>query len=226
MPVTEFMDKTEEGIYRALERLGGIANILSLQISVAAIDALDRLIQRGQVRKVGYAVEIVPEPVRKTDTPAENSPQARIMHAKPSKSYREGRRQHYSPLVGPLPARIRQLSARMVHWINTWGDQDAQGLPICEKRALERGLHAHRLPEWTPAIDFLLQRRAISINGRQVSILDIGCDRDLPDPHDPTEKKKARELKQAKRRSRPKRPLSAWVRRKILERGGTIPYGR
>jgi len=212
----EVRDKAEESVYRTVERLGRV-NSASLRVSPQASDALQRLIQRGQVREFGYAVEIVPETVRLTYKPEETRPQTETVNPKPSKP----RRPHYSPLTGPFPARIRQLAARIVHWIENYGDQDAEGRYLCDKRALERGLHASRLPElWTPAIDSLVQGKTIAIEGHQVSI--VGHCSGLPDPFDPDGRKEAKELKQAKRRSRRKRPLSAWVLRKIAEREAEI----
>lgn len=139
------------------------------------------------------------------------------------KTYHDGRRQHYSALTGTSPDQIHQLAARIVHWIKIWGDQNAEGYPVCDKRALERGLHASRLPEWPPAVDLLLKRKAVTILGHEVTIIDLLCDENLPDPFDPTGRKRAKEQKDARRKSRPKRPLSEWVRNKILERGGAIP---
>ncbi len=221
--MTELKDKVEEGVYRTLERLGTV-NILTIhQISVAAGEALERLIQRGFVRKIGYGVEIVPESMRKTDVSPKVKPSTPADERKNVKTYRNGRRQHYSALNGILPDRICQLAARIVHWIEIWGDEDAEGYPVCDKRALERGLHGSRLSEWRPALDLLLKRKAITIVGHEVTIVDPSCDEILPDPFDPTGRKRAKEQKQARRKSRPKRPLSAWVRNKILERGGAIP---
>jgi hypothetical protein len=46
------------------------------QISVAACDALAQLIERGFVRQIGYAVEIVPESMRETDVLPKVEPSA------------------------------------------------------------------------------------------------------------------------------------------------------
>lgn len=208
--MTEVRDKAEESVYRTVERIGRV-NSAMLRVSPQSSDALDRLIQRGELREDGYTVTIVPEVVRLTYKP-ESRPQAETINPKPSKP----RRLTYSPLVGPLPARIRQLAGRITHWINIQGDQDAEGRPTCTRRALERALHAYRLPEYKPAIDSLVASKAIAIEGHQVSIL--GHCNGLPDPFDPDGRKEAKELKQAKRRSRRKRPLSPWVLRKIAER--------
>jgi len=230
--LVEFMDRVEEQVYRTLEGLGGKANVLSLQVSVASGEALRRLVQRRLIREVGCTVEIVPEAVRKTDgreetlTTNDRDQQERNLPKRVAKTYRDGRRQHYAPLTGFLPERTQQLAARIVHWIKVWGDQDAGGCPICEKRSLERGLHAQRFSEWKVAMDLLLEREAIATNGRQVTLVDIDCDRDLPDPFDTRGTKSARAEREARRRSRSKRPLSAWVKRRILERGGAIPEGR
>lgn len=110
-----------------------------------------------------------------------------------------------------------------MHWIKIWGDQNEEGYPTCNKRALERGLHASRLTEWPPALDLLLKQKAVTIVGHEVTVIDPLCDEFLPDPFDPTGGKRGKEQEQARRKSRPKRPLSEWVRKKILERGGTIP---
>jgi hypothetical protein len=110
-----------------------------------------------------------------------------------------------------------------VHWIKIWGDQSAEGYPVCDKRALERGLHASRLTEWPSALALLLKRKAVTIAGHEVTIVDPLCGEILPDPFDPMGRKRAIEQKRATRKSRRKRPLSAWVRNKILERGGAIP---
>jgi len=225
--MTEVAENGVEAVVRAIESSGGSLNSAVFRMaSPQASDSLDRAIECGRVRWVGLggAVEIVPDAVRLTYKSEETRPQAEIIPTRPSKSYSNGRRQHYSALAGPLPARIRQLAARLVHRIRICGDQDAQGRPISTKRALERSLHASRLPEWTPAIDLLIARKSIEIVGHEIVIKDVVFD--LPDPHDPTGEKQAKELKQAKRRSRRKRPLSAWVRRKIAEREGRIPAGR
>jgi hypothetical protein len=211
------MTRTEESVYRIVERFGGRINSATLRVSSQSSDALDRLIRNGELCEIGYAVEIVPEAVREPYK-QESRPQLRAV-SKP-------RRPSYSPLTGHFPARIRQLAARIVHWIENHGDQDGEGRPTCDKRSLERGLHANRLPEWKPAIDSLLSDKSIAIEGQQVILMDIDCQRELPDPFDPIGTKRAKELKQARRQSRRKRPLSAWVRQKIAERGGEIPIGR
>ena len=115
------------------------------------------------------------------------------------------------------------MAARILHWIGIWGDEDDEGRLLCNKRRLERALHAERLEEWTPAIEYLVKRNAIAITGRTVTVLDAACSQSLPDPHDPRGLKREKE---ARRKRRSKRPLSAWVKRKILERGGEIPLGR
>lgn len=217
------IDNGVESVVRTIASAGGKLNSAVFRTaSSQASDSLDRAIQSGRVRWVGFggAVEIVPELVRETYI-AESHPQAETVNPKPSKL----RRPPYSPLTGLLPARIRQLSGRIIHWILNQGDQDAEGRPVCASRALERGLHASRLPEWTPAINLLIARKSIVIVGQEITVIGVGPD-EWPDPFDPTGAKQAKEEKQARRRSRRKRPLSPWVRQKIAERRGEMPEAR
>src|SRR5215475_11665363 len=97
-------DQNEQWIMRTLERLGAV-NQATLMVTPQVTDSLWRLLDRGVIRKVGFssAVELAPAACPK---PVEQPcPEAR----RPHKSYREGRRQHYSQLTGMTPDRIKQL---------------------------------------------------------------------------------------------------------------------
>jgi hypothetical protein len=214
-------DQNEAAVYRRLQQLGGCANVLSLHTSVEAIDALQRLEQRGLVRQVGFAVEIAPLPTREAKTEADQQrTQQRAAPVEPRKSkmtHGRARKAHYRPLKGLLPDRVRQMASRIVNWIQAFGDHNDgdDSVPVCNQRALARGLHASRFPaEWADALSLLAQRGSIKVLGRNIALIDQLADEKLPSPY-PVEPEP--------RKQRRKRPLSEWVKNKIRERGGQVP---
>ena len=108
-----------------------------------------------------------------------------------------------------------------MHSIEIWGDEDAEGYPVCDKRALERGLHGSRLSEWRPALDLLLKRKAINVGMRLPSLTPRATKccltrLILPAGNEPKSRSRLGENHGPNARFR-------WVRNKILERGGAIP---
>jgi hypothetical protein len=143
-----------------------------------------------------------PQPVQITDQ-GETMPRG----SEPPKNARNPKA-HYGRLTGVFLDRVMQLEARIADWLATAG-------PQMPSRELERTLHAERYPEWSAAMESLTRRKAIKIERGTVTL--IGQCLELPDPYP---------RKPEVRKQRPKRPLSAWVKAKIVERGGTIPNER
>jgi hypothetical protein len=138
----------------------------------------------------------------------------------PQTVYRRPRKPHYNRLLGLWPDRIGQMAGRIAHWMQTQCEGNDEGYPVCDRRTLERGLHANRHQvEWQGALDLLRQEKAITVDAEgRITLVDPGVDERLPDPFDPRGEKRAKEEKQAKKASRRKRPLSQWVKNRIAER--------
>jgi hypothetical protein len=223
--VTELpeMGSGEQAAYKAVERLGPV-NTLTLYNARISPDAVQLLLSRGIFEPSGGSgvklaspdklKEIAQNksaPVQKTDKPTRDA------------TPRKPRKATYSALVGLWPDRVRQLAGRIIHWVHTNCEHDSEYQPRCSVRALERGLHANRHPEWSEAVSSLIKRKAVAINAGMLTVTDLLVAEKLPDPFDPTGRKAKDDEKRAKRKSRPKRPLSEWVKQKIRERGGIVP---
>lgn len=221
------MDADELRAYRALEKFGPV-NTLTLYSAGIRPDAVGKLLRRGILEEFGASGVRLADSV-KLEAIASFEADSAVRKADDSNqrqpSPRKNRKATYSPLTGMFPDRIKQLASRVVHWIKDHGEPDCEYRPTCKLRDLERGLHADRFPEWFDAKELLLRhRKAIEIHDGVVTLTDLLADDHLPDPFDPLGKKARAEERQARRASsRPTRPLSEWVKRRIRERGGTIP---
>ena len=236
---------------QAIQQLGGRdrgVNELSIVYACPKVhnvfSILKRLAASGVLRRVGpNAVELISvkppsEPIQEPDKVARNDDdalQTRSAAAEGAKDVNSStlensatdvkqglpksrviriRKCRYRPLRGLWPDRERQLIARIADWFELNGVRKVDGTLEAAVRDLERGLHAKRYPEWDDAMARLRTRGILTIAGRRARF----CPQDAmedPYPIEPKPKKKRR-----------KRPLSEWVKRKILERGGTIPEGR
>jgi hypothetical protein len=190
------LDESETSLLQTLKRLGGRTNRLNLAVSLPAMEALGRLIQRGVVREIGCVVELVPEPpmpaavgapvVQKTDNP---KPEGKTSTCKVPKTCKP----HFIRL-DPRGDKRLQIASRIVEYIRLNGEGD---YPAVTYRAMYLALNGYRYqPHWDRAIEYLQKQKAVAVEQAEdrkfIRLTDILADETLPlrNPYEKNRKRK------------------------------------
>jgi hypothetical protein len=207
------MDGQEQTAFSAVERLGPV-NTMTLYSARISLEAVSRLLERGILQYFGGGGVKLACPTRLAEiarTEAHVQKTDNAVGAPAPATPRKPRRATYSKVTGLWPDRVRQMEARIVHWLQMNGEHD-EYRPACSISALKRGLHATRYrDEFPAALDSLVKRNGIKLEDGAVMLRDpLAADEQVPDPFDPQGKKRAKEEKQRKRDKRGRRPRTAW----------------